>query len=187
MTAPEISLEDYLDGDLTDLNAEPNVASEGDATQLLRRIKNLRTRADQNSQLANDEVAKIRAWEGEVNGPILRQLDFFESLLKQYMRFVRDGSDGKVKSLNLPTGTIKTTAQQPKWAVDDVDAFARWALENNPDLIKLDYKPVGVAELKKTFVDNGEGEAVHKPTGDLVPGLTITKPEQPYSVTIKTN
>lgn len=187
MTAPEISLQDYLDGDLTNLEAEPTISGEGDATALLRRIANLRTRIRQNSILANDEVGKIRGWEREVNDPLERQAEFFESIVEDYMRYLRDSSDGKTKSLNLPTGKISTTAKQPKWEVEDLDAFTRWALEHNPDLIKLDYKPANLSELKKALVDNGEGEAVHPGTGDFVPGLAIKKPEQPYSVTIKTN
>lgn len=187
MTAPEIDLDQYLEGDLPEVDGVPTVAGEGDATTLLRRIKSIRTRIERNTALANDEVAKVRSWEAEVNAPLIRQADFFESIAKDYMRFLRDSSEGKTKSLNLPTGKLSTTAQQPKWEVEDLDAFTKWALENNPDLIKLDYKAVPLKDLKAALVDNGEGEAVHPGTGDFVPGLKIKAPEQPYSVTIKTN
>lgn len=188
MTAPEIDLDQYLEGDLPgDANGEPTISGEGDATLLLRRLNNLRTRIAKNAALAKGEIDRVRSWEQEVNGPLLRQAMFFESILEDYMRFLRDSTEGETKSLNLPTGKLSTTALQPKWEVEDTEAFVKWALEVNPDFLKFETKPVSLAELKKALVDNGEGEAVHKETGDLVPGLAIKAPEKPYSVSIKTN
>lgn len=189
MTATTTSLEDYLAVPFSDELPEvaPTIGGEAEASATLRRLAILREKIAVNQHVADNETSKIQEWEREVNAPLERQATFFEGILNAYMRHVRDASGDKTKSISLPGGTIKTTAKQPKWNVEDVAEFVKWArAQKLTALYEVRYVPATLATIKKTFVDDGDGNIVNPDGGELVPGLSITPPDAPYSITITT-
>lgn len=187
LTSPAISLDEYLAVPLDEELPETQPVLEGDvqASAALRRLALLRGRIASNRYVADNETSKIQEWEREVNAPLERQAQFFEGVLSGYMKHVRDTTQRK--SITLPGGTLKTTAKQPKWEVADPEAFIKWARAAKlTDLYAAKYVPATLPNIKKAFVDDGDGNVVNPNGGEIVPGLKITPPEAPYSVTITT-
>lgn len=189
MSAPETSLEEYLATPFSEELPEtaPTLEGDADASATLRRLAILREQIAKNQYVADNETSKIQEWEREVNAPLERQAQFFESILEGYMRHVRDSTEGKTKSISLPGGAIKTTATQAKWEVEDQEAFIKWARAAQlTELYKVKYVAETVTALKAKFVDDGDGNVINPDGGELVPGLKINKPEQPYTIKINT-
>lgn len=96
-----------------------------------------------------------------------RDAEFFEEHLADYL--AREIAAGrKTKSLELPGGTIKLTARQPRLDVDS-DAFLSWAKDARPDLVRTKLEP-DKAALKKAAQLADDGVVVID--GEIVPGAT---------------
>lgn len=187
---PEPSIEEYLSSVDYEEGDQSSVPMEGDAdaSVALRRLAALRRKIDANRALADAETTKIQDWEREVNGPLENQAQFFTQILEGYALHQRETTDGDRKTVKLPAGTLKTTEVKPKWTIDDAEAFIKWArAEKRKDLFRLEYKSEGIAKIKKAFLDDGAHNAIDGETGETIPGLKITPPEQPVNVTITTN
>ncbi|WIC89099.1 host nuclease inhibitor [Arthrobacter phage Ottawa] len=190
MTAPADSLDDFLAYSIEDDNTEAAITIEGDAqaAQIMRRYRAIQKRIAANLAVAEEETDRINAWEREVNAPLERQLRFFGSSLEGYMTLIRDRSNGKVKSISLPAGKITTTAKSEKWEVADKDAFTAWALnEGRTALYRTKHEPETVTTLKAHLTADEEGNAFLVATGEAVPGVKVTQPETPFTVSIKPN
>jgi phage host-nuclease inhibitor protein Gam len=183
---PDIDLSEFLTDSIPEEGEIPRPDNDHEATVLLRRIGQIRKAIEEAKALAEAETSKVKDWERTVNAPRERQLQFFESLLASYMAHVRITSGDKIKSLNLPTGVVKTTAAQPKWEVADVQAFLAWAeqQERASDFYEEVKKPATLGTLKKLLQNDGDGNIIDPSSGELVPGVSLTPPETPFTITI---
>ena len=93
--------------------------------------------------------------------------NFFEGHLVAYLA-AEIAAGRKTKSLELPGGTIKLTARQPKVDVEP-EAFLAWAQTARPDLVRTKLEPDKTA-LKKAAVLAEDGVVVID--GEIVPGAT---------------
>ena len=189
MTAPNTELDDLDDfvheGELPEdcivISDDPQAAT------IMRRYRAVQRKIAKNLEVAEQETDRINAWERSVNAPLEATARFLAQGLEAYMAFVRERSNGKVKSISLPAGKIGSTATSTKWEVANKAAFLQWAKESGrQDLIKVKEEPEGITALKQALAADDE-YAVDPTTGDTVPGLTIVKPEQPFTVKITTN
>jgi phage host-nuclease inhibitor protein Gam len=127
---------------------------------------------------ARRKQAEVKAWaEGEkaridaiVAAEVMRydrEADFFEQHLVVYLRSEIEAGR-KTKSLELPGGTIKLTARQPKLDVD-ADAFLAWAVTSRPEFVRVKQE-VDKTALKRAAVLAEDGVVVVD--GEIVPGAT---------------
>jgi len=92
---------------------------------------------------------------------------FFEAHLADFLK--REIAAGrKTKSIELPGGTIKLTARQPRLDVD-ADQFVAWAVASRPDLVRTKQEP-DKAALKKAAQLAEDGVVVID--GEIIPGAT---------------
>lgn len=187
MTLPADSLDEYLAFSGEELTEdELTITDNIDANRVMRRLRGIYRAIDGNRAVAEAETDRINNWEREVNAPLERQAVFFAASLKGFMTHVRDGSGGKIKSINLPAGKISTTATSAKWEVADKDAFTEWAKrEGRTALFRVKHEPETLTVLKTHLTEDDEGNAILVATGETVPGVKVTAPEAPFNVTIK--
>jgi len=134
--------------------------------------------ASRKAAAAHREIARWKAWaEGEkaridaiVAAEAKRAEDdasFFEHHLAAYLRAEIEAGR-KTKSMELPGGTIKLTARQPRLDVD-ADAFLAWAVTSRPEFVRVKQE-VDKTALKRaaTLADDG----VVVVDGEIVPGAT---------------
>lgn len=138
-----------LDDSMADLDAEvgldptddvPTEIPPGDldlANRILRRYRRLERDAEGIANLCAVEVRRITAWRDRRTAGIQREMERLEGLLGEFMRAVKARSYGKVKSLQLPNGTLKLQApsSRPRVEVVEPGAFRVWAHQNAPDLL----------------------------------------------------
>lgn len=134
--------------------------------------------ASRKAAAARRKQAEVRAWAAAEKARIdavaaseaarfERDAEFFEGHLADYL--AREIAAGrKTKSLELPGGTIKLTARQPKIDVD-AEAFLPWAAQSHPDLVRTKVE-VDKATLKKVATLADDGVVVID--GEIVPGAT---------------
>lgn len=127
---------------------------------------------------ARGNIARVAAWGqreiARIQDIVLAETmrfeydaNFFEGHLADYL--AREIAAGrKTKSLELPGGTIKLTARQPKIDVD-AEAFLPWAAQSRPDLVRTKVE-VDKATLKKVATLADDGVVVID--GEIVPGAT---------------
>ena len=104
---------------------------------------------------------------------------FFEHHLAAYLAAeIKAGR--KTKSLDLPGGTIKLTARQPRVDVEP-EAFLAWAVEHRPDLVRLKQE-VDRAGLKRAATLAEDGVVVLD--GEVVPGASWEAQEDSASFVV---
>lgn len=104
--------------------------------------------------LAAEWRMQVTRWEERVLLPKRTRRALFESMLLLYMRRVREETNGKTKSIKLPSVTLSSTGgTTDKVAIVDDDAVVAWAEENLEDeqvalVVKVTKKAL-VSELRK--------------------------------------
>lgn len=134
--------------------------------------------ASRKAAAAQRKIAEVKAWgeaeKARIDAIVAAETKrfeewaaFFEAHLADFLK--REIAAGrKTKSLELPGGTIKLTARQPKVDVEP-EAFLAWAVEGRPDLVRVK-REVDKTALKRlaTLADDG----VVVIDGEIVPGAT---------------
>lgn len=180
-----IELAEYLDRETGVEEQEGFVIdTEQKANWALRKIKQLQDKMDANADLAAEEIAKVEAWEKEVNEGLHQSILFFTGLLEQYHRGVY-AKDPEAKTIKLPHGQLKMRAQQPEFRRDN-DKLLAW-LESKGTIgkayIKIAKSPHW-GELKERLRIAGD-RMVDPETGEVVPGVEVVEREPKFSVEVK--
>jgi phage host-nuclease inhibitor protein Gam len=150
------------------------ILGDREALWAMRKLNAIRLKQFNNTDLANEEVQRIRQWEEEVNGPLDNDATYFENLLIDYAFRCRvDENDGR-KSIKTAAGTVKTRLGSPSVRVEDKDAFIEWAQSNAPDLVRTKVE-VDIAAVKEAAVV--EDTTVISADGEIIPGLSVHTPE----------
>jgi len=146
--------------------------------------------ASRKAAAAQRKIAEVKAW-GEAEKARIdaivaaevmrhdREADFFQQHLVVYLQ-AEIAAGRKTKSLELPGGTIKLTARQPRLDVD-AEAFLAWAAATRPDLVRTKLEPDKTA-LKKAAVLADDGVVVID--GEIVPGATWEAQEDSASFAV---
>jgi len=180
-----IELAEYLERD-TGIEEQERfvVDSEQKANWALRKIKQLQDKMDANVDLAAEEIAKVEAWEKEVNEGLHQSILFFTGLLEQYHRGVY-AKDPEAKTIKLPHGQLKMRAQQPEFRRDDGKLLA-W-LESQGTVGKAYIKIIKSpqwADLKKKLEIAGD-KMVDPESGEIVDGVEVIAREPRFSLEVE--
>lgn len=128
---------------------------------------------------ATAEKARIDAVAASEAARFERDAEFFEGHLAVFLRS-EIAAGRKTKSLELPGGTIKLTARQPRLDVD-AEQFVAWAVFGRSDLLRVRREP-DKAALKKA-AELAEGGVVVI-DGEIVPGATWEAQEDSASFAV---
>lgn len=145
------------------------VDNDSKADWALRKLGSIRAKIAENQKLAEDEIARVNAWLEHVNSGFADDIAYFEGQLRQYGESQR--AEGR-KSVDLPHGKIKSRAVNPKFAVEDKEAFLAWAKKNAPALIRITEAPA-ISEMNEVLTKSDAGVAVDA-NGEVVPGVSVT-------------
>lgn len=105
---------------------------------------------------ADDWAARIRVWFDQAAARHLATRAFFDQHLQAYALAERDRTDGKVKTVQLPSGRVSTTASAAKAVVADEQAVVAWAdaTFDDPEVLQA------VAPTQRRVLLNGLRELV---------------------------
>ena len=143
------------------------VTDNSSADWCLRKIKALKTQQDENTQLAQKEIERIKAWEETENEKLQNNIAFFECLLLEYHLPIYQ-ADEKKKTISLPNGKLKLRKQQPNFIRDDEKLIGYLRHTEQFDLIEVIEKPKW-GEFKKNLEVSEDGAIIaDKNTGELV-------------------
>jgi hypothetical protein len=133
-----------------------------------------------------DEISR---WLARAERPAINRGAFFEAALETYIRG-RHATDPKLRTVHLPSGTLKVTV--PKGGsvvVDDERALMLWLLSDSgsdtipaEDIIKRPEPSVLVSELRKhvrAVEVDGEWRVVVPATGEQPPAVHAEPPKDP--------
>ncbi len=132
-------------------------------------------------------VDAARYWLDECSKEYDRDIAFFEGHLQAWLEreIAADDSKRPKQSRSLPCGvTVKRTAGRERVDVFAEDDFIQWAIDTGrTDLIKTKHTPskVDIAGLTQH-----DGQFVTE-DGEIVPGVTVVRGEDRYSVDVGGN
>lgn len=159
------------------------VTDNSSANWCLRKIKALKTQQGENTQLAQKEIDRIKAWEEAENGKLQDSITFFEGLLIRY-HMEQFEQDPKKKTISLPDGKLKARAQQPEFIRDDEKLVEYLRKAGRTDYIKVIEKPEW-GEFKKIIEVSMDGKTVvDTQTGEIVEGVTAEIRPPKFSVEV---
>lgn len=175
-------LEEYLDAVDDDMLDGLERATSENLDNLLRRLGRLEKRMAENTRKAEKARRDITQWETMVNSPLQDEAKWVRGLIEGFVEEQRK-KDPKSKTFPSPHGVVKTTPAQKQYVYEDEEAFIRWALENDPGLLKTTHAPLK-NDIKKSFRVEGE-HLIHSLTEEVIPGIVVRDPEVPFNTTIK--
>lgn len=130
---PNMAMTDWDDldqflGEVPDEDFErPDALDPDKANRMLRKLRRLQRWAQNTEATANAEIQRIAEWRDgrtQMIGAEIRQL---EGALEGYMRAL-NSVDGKVKTQNLPNGTLRLRAPRTRVVVDEPAVTINWIL-----------------------------------------------------------
>lgn len=110
------------------------VTDDGSAEWALRHKAMAEEEAAQVEAQYREWVDQLDAWKEARLRPLHAKAEFMTGHLEDYGRRVREASGGKVKSVALPSGAIRTTERPARVAVEDETAALDWARQLPPNL-----------------------------------------------------
>jgi len=145
----------------------------------VRRIKMLRNQRQKMMELYEAQKEQLEKYRKSEEERIGRNEEFWTYQLKSYFEQLKQQGlvSSKQKSYKLPHGTIGTRKLPDKWDFDGVNL--RELYEIDPELVKMEVKKQE-ARSKLEYV--GGDKAVHKETGQIVFGVTVTSQEDSFYV-----
>lgn len=132
--------------------------------------------------------ARIDQWERDALSLPLQTVTFMEHHLERFGLAERARTNGKVKSVSLPSGVIRTREGSPTFVMVDADVFMDWAQDNVPDAVKWVRSPLTSKLTGMTSWDLADGavyaEVYLASTGEKIPGLLIDPGSTSAKVTV---
>lgn len=159
------------------------VTGKDSANWCLRKMRALKAEIEDNNRIAREEIERIQRWQEQVNAPLQRSIEYFESLLEEYHRALY-AEDPKVKTIKLPHGTLKMRAQQPEFKRDEQVFLEYLRKSGRTDYIEIIEKPKW-GEYKKIVEVAMDGcTVVDMQTGEIVEGVTAEQRPPKFSVEV---
>lgn len=160
------------------------VGSDRDANRILRSIGVLRAERERIKADFTAEIRELQDRKTTKVGVLDRKLARREALLFDYRRQLEVENPDLPKTYTLARGAIARRKAAAGIKVTDTRAFILWAaLNERLDLFRGD--PV-LTSMKKDLDLTGE-KVVDPKTGEVVPGVEPTHPDDTYSVQLATH
>lgn len=147
------------------------------ANWCLRKISVLKRKETEITELRDKEIQRIENWYKKETEQIENSIKFFETLLEEFARTVRE-TNPKFK-LSTPYGKVAFRKQQPKWNYDEEKLLTFLKQSKKTEFIRIK-EEINKSELKKKL--KVAGELVVDENGEIIEGITIE--EQPDKVVI---
>ena len=169
------SINEDVTGELQPEGEYGIIEQKEEAMTLLERIKarqaaitDLEKLYEMRTRLLRDKIEIADKWLADEKEKLQRQIDFFKTPLEHFMRAI-NASNPKIKSLKLPTGTLKlrklpdTVTLKDNWKAGEADV-------GKPGINKIEKVEIKVSlsEIKKHIQETGE----ELDYAELVPGET---------------
>lgn len=148
------------------------------ANWCFRKLKAIEDKKREIKYLADKERTRISEWEKEELKAFKSSTGYFEMLLEDYYREIRQ-VDPKAK-LSTPYGKVTSRKQQPKWNYNEEETLG-WLRQNDTELIRVK-EEVDKAELKKKYQVMGTNVVTED--GEIVEGITIENREDTISIKV---
>lgn len=169
------SLDDAPDTFLTPDGSDSGryrIPDDGAAAWAMRRLAAVRRRQREIQQVVAQEVERIEAWAAKQSEPLERDAAYFEGLLGEYARTVRDDPGDGRKSVSTPYGVVQTRATRTSWQVTDQGALLEWAKGHRSDLVTITERVLASDAARVLAASEDEAGRVFDPvTADEVPGI----------------
>jgi antitoxin component HigA of HigAB toxin-antitoxin module len=166
---------------------EFRIESDKQADWALEKIKELQEEQQENHELAEERIEplqkkidKIRAWEERENEKIQDSIDYFESLLEDYARRLKQENED-LKTHSLPFGKLKFRKQRPKYNYND-DELLEFLEENEIDAVRVKKKP-NKRKLKK--LAEVKGDKLVLESGLIVDGVQIQERGEKFKLEVE--
>jgi len=157
----------FIDEMLLEIEQKEEEKTQAYYDLLLLQINNLQENIANNFNEADKEVAIIKDWALKKNSIIQERINFIERKLEAYIREL------KMKTLELPNGTLKLHRKPDKVEITDMELFLKKA---NKDLVTI------IPESFKPDLNKIKAYIKTKPTP---PGVTITAGKEEFSYKLK--
>jgi len=193
MELSELALEDAIFGSFSSIEIDADTPEEEveklqskiliDSPQFadwaVRRIKMLRDQRLKMMELYEIQRNQLDKYRRSEEERISKNEDFWTYQLKSYFEQLKQQGliGSKQKSYKLPHGTIGTRRLPDKWDFDGVNLHELYEID--PGLVKMEVKK---QEAKSKLEYVGGDKAVHKETGQIVFGVTVTGQEDSFYV-----
>ena len=153
------------------------VNDDGAASWAMGHYRRIKKKQDENKQIGEQEIMRIQEWLASVNETLDTNANYFESLLLDYARRMRD-TDGR-KTISLPYGKVSSRNNGEKWTVNP-EVFLVWANEHSPELIRIKQEPA-LSLIKERLTNLGFGKVITA-DGEMVPGVVVEPPKVTFTV-----
>lgn len=182
------------DGAAAEVLAEWTIGDLANATWAARHLEIRRRRLKEISAYADDQRAKLDAWETSLIAGAASDARFFEGRLQAFHARVLE-TDPRAKTYKMPDGTeLRSQAGKLAVEVTDLQAFTDWAEMNGTvGVLRMADPAPEKAEIVKQFGTKAAGEdqpgeyPAITPEGEIVPGVTITRRPRSFNVSTETS
>lgn len=162
------------------------ITDDDSADWAMRRLAQYEREMAELEERATAWAAKIETWFEQASRRPWSSADFFRAHLQAYALRRRFETDGRVKTVTLPSGRIATRpGSGPKVRVGDPEAFKAWALEN-PDHPAVRIKAELVARGAQMWFVVTDGTVVDETTGERAEWAEIEPPSPPSATVTPT-
>lgn len=147
--------------------------------------KDVEEKQQQAKRMKEEYASSVDAWLTSECESAQSDIEFFRSLLEPFIKAEIEKSNGKKKSINLPSGSCGYRKQSAVYRMggEVVDAknetLKEWLRKNNADYVKT-AETVDWGEFKKHLVAMEDGRVVVD--GEIIEGLTAEVPEATFYV-----
>lgn len=172
---------------LADNNEEDDgfkVETKKEADWAMRKIRQLSREKEENKEMAEEQIAEIESWLDSENNKLEDNIEFFKSLLFEFLYQQRKEKDEEIKTINLPSGSVKARKQRNKWNYDSkklVDGVKEAGLD---DVVEVKEK-VNKRELKDKSKVLDNGVVINEETGEIIEGVRVEERGEKFSVKVK--
>ncbi|KPL01713.1 MAG: hypothetical protein AMJ73_10075 [candidate division Zixibacteria bacterium SM1_73] len=155
-----------------EVGAEVALENPQQADYQLQKIKKINAEMDAVEDFARSQIEAIENWKDGRLKTLQGRYDWLAKPLEIYIRALHRKTEGKQKSLDLPTGKLKLRADQDQYEYDEETLF-NWVVDNADYAEKYDLVRV------KKFVDKKNIKDFVKTTGEIPEGVIITPAGEP--------
>lgn len=165
-----------------------SVGGDREATWALRKMAACDAEMDRLTADAAHEIEAIKAWlEAALTGPA-RDRSFFESKLIEYRRRLEADNPKLPLTYKVPGGVIARRKGSRSVVITDEQTFVEWALDNDPELVKLAPLKGGLVAKDALYKlpdvpeneDDGWVSVVVSGSGEKVPGVQVVRDPAQY-------
>lgn len=141
----------------------------------MRHLAELRADEARDADLYQYGLDRLDAWAARRAKSREWGISFFERHLEDYARRQCEVTKGRRKSVDLPSGVVRTSTSKARIVVADKPVFLIWAAVHDRSLVRFKGEPDASA-IKAALTMTDDGVVVDPVSGEVVPGLAV-KPE----------